>query len=477
MVRILGGRYKSTLIFNGGIPPRHIESLLNDKFTITYFETPRGSRNAICMKIYLYKNSSFYTGLTSMVVRFLKQLGYSCAVINDSSYYIPDINDGVGRIVSTLNADLRPYQEEAILKSAGKPFTLISLPTGTGKTVVMAALLLSDNLNTIVVVDSQILMSQLVDDIRYLTGIECGVVGGGIFNPKRWTVAVVDSLLTGRGIDLVKNTEALYFDEAHKSGANSYKTIVDAGSANVFVRRGFSGTTYRNDSRSLLLPAFSGPITMHKSTSEMINSGWLAIPHISMPKIMEPDCSGCSKQRYNKLYSKTIIENVRRNQIGTEMLAYYAEKGCLSLGLFRNVAKHLPMLKSLLFRLVDPAKVGIIHGNIALSSRRKMLEDFANHDKLILLASCGTVGEGIDLPGETKLGINFVGGCSEILIRQMLGRMLRKPKNHMGQVDQSKKFHISYIDFFDQTHPEMERQSQMRFDIYNSESAFDVEAI
>lgn len=476
MYKIVRGNYKSSLSYNGLSVPTFVENLLASHFSVVHFENSKGRGPAHRVVTQLYEDGLMYSGIVVFVKRFLKRLGYNCKIINDNTYFVPNANKGARRINKKLHACLRDYQSGAVAKNIGKSLTLTSLPTGTGKTVIIAAMLLSDNCKTLVVVDSQILMRQLADSIEFLTGVECGQVGGGVFIPRKWTVAIIDSLLTSRGQSLVQSVKAIYFDEVHKSASNSYKRIVDLGHKNLLIRRGFSGTTYRNDHRTLLLPALSGPITMHKSTSEMIDAGWLAIPHISMPKITKPGRHNLNKKWYHKLVELCIMANHHRNHIGCELLAHSAKQHKLSIGLFRGVAKHLPRLKKEIYRYLPKEAVGIIHGSVPLDKRRRILEGFANGDYLVLLASCGTVGEGIDLPGETKLGVNFVGGCSEVLVRQMLGRVLRKPKKG-HDINRDVPYHIHYIDPYDQTHEEMERQARVRYDIYNSEEAFDVETM
>jgi len=475
MFLIRRSSYKSKLSYNGRGVPRSIDDLLSSHFSVVYWM--RGSKpgsKPTRMVIDLYKDGLFYSGLTVLVKRYLRRMGYECKIKDKKKYYRPDSNCGARRIRKNFRYSLRDYQLVAVAKALPKPLSLTSLPTGSGKSLVMAALLLADNKKTLIVVDSKTLMRQLADDIELATGIECGQVGDGVFAPRKWTVAVIDSLLTGRGEELIRSVRAVYFDEAHKAGATSYRRVVDVGHANLWIRRGFSGTTYRNDHRTLLLPALTGPVTIHRSTSQLIEAGWLAIPHIMMPVVS----NFRSKIKwYNKVYSTCIINNNIRNLMGVNMLVHFAKKGHLSVGLFRNVRDHLPLLRDAIYRRIDKSKVGIIYGNVPLHRRQRILEQFADGDKMILLASVGTIGEGTDLPGETKLGVNFVGGCSEVATRQWLGRVLRKPKLSSGEVQQDKPFKIRYIDPYDKTHEEMERQSQVRYDIYDSEPAFRVRKI
>jgi superfamily II DNA or RNA helicase len=333
-------------------------------------------------------------------------------------------------------------------------------------------LLLADNTETIIIVDSKTLMTQLSENIRTFTGIKCGLVGDGSFAPKKWTVAIIDSLSGQRGEDFIRNCNAIYFDECHHAAADSYRRIVDIGKDNILIRRGFSGTAFRNDNRTYLLPALTGPIVYNKTISEMIDSGYLSIPRITTPNI----ANFTSKATYyQQIYNSCIINNTYRNKIGIEALVESAKKGNMAVGFVKNVQKHLPIIRNMLYSAFPKNQVGVIHGSVLSINRKRTLAEFAAGDKMILLASVGTCSEGVDLSGDTKIGVNFAGGCSEIMIRQMLGRVLRKPKLENGEIDVNKPFHVFWLDFYDRTHPEMERQSSIRYDIYASEPAFVME--
>jgi superfamily II DNA or RNA helicase len=226
---------------------------------------------------------------------------------------------------------------------------------------------------------------------------------------------------------------------------------------------------YRNDGRGILLPALTGPIVFHKTTSDLIDAGWLSRPSIIMPQIT----GNVFGYRYQTIYNKSIVFNANRNKIGVTKIFEEVDQGHLSVAFFRNVAKHLPILRDMIFKKLDKSIVGEIHGITPGTKRIELLNKFRNHDLMLLLLSVGTSGEGFDLPGETEFGVNFVGGSSEIMIRQLLGRLLRKPRDPvLNDVDPSVEFRVRYLDFYDDTHRMMRDQSDNRMNIYKSEPAF-----
>jgi len=467
-------KYKSKLVSNlSNNIPSHLKNFLINRFTIIYFKSSEYGK-PIPQKIELYQgNDMFYSGLAPLVVRAVKEIGYDCNIVTKYKYNV-NYDRIVNLVKNKCNIRLRDYQKRAIIKMVKYPLSSISLPTGSGKTVIMGYLLQIDDVDTLIIVDSKILMYQLAKDIEKISNKKCGIIGDGNFGPRKWTVAIIDSLLTKRGIDYVRTVEALYFDEAHHVGADSYRMIVDKAYDNVRIRRGFSGTVFRNDPKNLLLPAITGPICEHISTSDLIREGWLAKPKIFVYKIEQP----ISRSKwYNAIYNRCVINNVNRNKIGITMAKKFYDKGERVVIFFKNISKHLPLLRRMLTNCIPSSDIGIIYGKTPMSDRTDILTKFSNGDIKVLLLSIGTSGEGLDLPGNIRCGINLCGGSSEIAIRQVLGRLLRKPKMKNGEVDNSKSFSIYYIDFFDNTNDMLRKQSHTRLNIYKSEPEFDVKLV
>lgn len=457
---------------NGKIIPQFIVLQLQNKFSFVNFENIKNSRVPVRTVVKLFKNdNTFYSGLAPLIVKELSRLGYDCSIIDKYDYSI-DIDKALNRI-NKCKYVLRDYQMSAIAASIKKNLTSISLPTGSGKSIVIAALLLADNLDTLIVVDNKTLMYQLVGDIHAITGIKCGMIGDGQFAPYKWTVGITDSLLTERGMEYIQDIKALYFDEAHHLATMSCEKIVNIGKDNIIVRRGFSATIMRNDNKQYLLPSLTGPIVCHISTSDLIKSGWLAEADIFIKRITKPKDI---RERFSfGLYSKCIINNQRRNNIGLDILIESVKNNNLSVGFFRNVVKHLPYLSAYVYKYLRRKDVEIICGNTPGVMRSQILKRFKEGDIKLLLLSIGTSGEGFDLPGEAKCGVNFCGGTSEIVVRQMLGRLLRKPKNpKTNEVETDKAFNIKFLDFNDEMNPVLATHAENRIAVYKSENAFNV---
>jgi ATP-dependent helicase IRC3 len=135
-----------------------------------------------------------------------------------------------------MSIALRDYQLEAINAVTfsfreGVNRQLISLPTGSGKTVVMAALAMQLNKKTILLAHREELIIQAVDKFKLVwpevsigvcmadcNEIDCQVVIGSVQScsrPKR--LAKLKEL----------GFELMMIDEAHHSVSDSYQTVIN----------------------------------------------------------------------------------------------------------------------------------------------------------------------------------------------------------------------------------------------------------
>lgn len=130
---------------------------------------------------------------------------------------------------------LRDYQEECLEtvtkeSRAGINRQLISLPTGSGKTVVMGALAKQLNKKTILLAHREELIEQAFDKFKLIwpkadIGI-CMAEREEIHNQV--VIASVQSASRSKRLAKLKERgfELMFVDEAHHSAANSYQNMI-----------------------------------------------------------------------------------------------------------------------------------------------------------------------------------------------------------------------------------------------------------
>jgi len=177
--------------------------------------------------------------------------------------------------------ELRPYQLEAIeaVKNLKPNFNgILSLSTGTGKTVIVSAIANEVKSRCLIVVQSQELREQTVEKL-YNTNpdLDVGSVQASLnMVSNKIVVATRQSLTHSKSTRLEKMSEygdfeLVFFDECHSS-VGQIKKILDKLNPNIKVI-GLTATPFNEEMKKV----FHG-IIYEKSILEMINSGYLCEP-------------------------------------------------------------------------------------------------------------------------------------------------------------------------------------------------------
>ncbi|WP_085830441.1 DEAD/DEAH box helicase [Collinsella vaginalis] len=158
--------------------------------------------------------------------------------------------------------ELRPYQAEAVEAiggrwDAGDRSTLLVMATGTGKTIVMAAVV-ADAVRrggrVLVLAHRGELLQQAADKIRAATGLRCSVEKAGdtsVGTFERVTVGSVQTLMRPKRLAALPPDRFTHIliDEAHHAVTGGYRAVIDHfGGARVL---GVTATADRSDRRNL----------------------------------------------------------------------------------------------------------------------------------------------------------------------------------------------------------------------------------
>jgi superfamily II DNA or RNA helicase len=177
---------------------------------------------------------------------------------------------------------LRPYQHEAIAAvddalERGIRRPLIVLPTGTGKTVVFAALIARRGGSALVLAHRDELLRQAADKLT-VADRTIGL-GVGFVQAERddthapVVVASVQTLARQARLErLPRRFDTVVVDEAHHAGARSYRRIITHLEASPLIL-GVTATPRRSDGR---LGDVWQEVTFQRGVAEMIQAGYLA---------------------------------------------------------------------------------------------------------------------------------------------------------------------------------------------------------
>lgn len=183
--------------------------------------------------------------------------------------------------------ELRPYQlkaKEAIFAEwrKGVKRTLLVLPTGTGKTIVFAALtsdVVRQGGRVLILAHREELLQQAADKLARATGLGCAVEKAESTAHDTWFNVVVGSVQTlqreaRRAKFRPDHFDAVVVDEAHHALSPSYLGVLNYFSgANVL---GVTATADRGDKRNL--GEFFESLAFEYGLHQAVRDGWLVRP-------------------------------------------------------------------------------------------------------------------------------------------------------------------------------------------------------
>ncbi len=323
----------------------------------------------------------------------------------------------------------RPYQREAVeavlrAYERGLQRVLVSLPTGTGKTIVFALVARERGGRTLILVHRDELVRQAVEKLSLVwPDVSVGIVKAEMDqHDAHVVVASVQTLSRPRRIKRVTmDFSTVIVDEAHHAVAPSYERILEAAGAfqpGGPLVLGVTATPERADKKAL--GKVFQEIVYRKTIEEMVLAGYLcdvralrillAVP-LDKVKVRGGDYD-------EKQLSKALLDAGAPSTIAEAYLAFAAD---------RKVIVFVPSVR-LAFKTAEQLQArGIaaaaVHGGTPVEERRDILEKLRN-GTIRVVVNCMVLTEGFDEPSVDGLVIARP-TLSRPLYIQMVGRGLR----------------------------------------------------
>ena len=296
--------------------------------------------------------------------------------------------------------DLRPYQEAARAAihgewDQGHKRTLLVLPTGTGKTIVFAAVA-EDQVRrgerVLVLAHRGELLEQAAQKIGTVSGLGCAVEKAEQSSAGSWyriTVGSVQTLMREKRLERFEPDHygTIIVDEAHHILSDSYQRVLDHfPEANVL---GVTATPDRGDMRNL--GQYFDSLAYEYRITQAIKDGYLCkIKAQTIP--LKLDMSGVGTQAGD--YKAADVGHALDpylDKIADEMRTYCAgRKTVVFLPLIETSRRFCALLQARGFRAAE------VNGNS--EDRAEILEDFAA-GKYDVLCNSMLLTEGWDCPG------------------------------------------------------------------------------
>lgn len=372
-----------------------IEGLKTDEFralrkALSYTSDPKAayfSRGFAFRKYLIDKKGFFPTGLLHIVYSQLK--GHIETVDNR----IKPLNRSAIEFSS-----LTPYraQDQAVKAAIKAGRGGIIMPTGTGKSLVIAMIAARLGIKTLVIVPTLEIKKQLGADMgKY-----------GLFNIS---IMNIDSPKLKNMTDF----DCLIIDECHHAAAKTYQNLNKTAWRGIYYRFFMTATFFRNQqNEQLLFEGIAGKPIFQLTQKEAIKEGYI-VPieayYVDLPK--QPT----EAYTWREVYSELVVKNHHRNGTIAGMLKGLQIQDKFTLCLVKEIA-HGKILS-------EATGVPFVSGQDEES--RQYIELFKRGEIKQLIGTTGVLGEGIDTKPAEYIIIAALGKAKSAFMQQ-IGRGVRK---------------------------------------------------
>lgn len=363
---------------------------------------------------------NFATGLIDRVEHFLLKSVIDCTIYNKCGYDRP--YDKYSREIRLNLSNPYPAQLEALRTILNHYRGVIAMPTGTGKSRVIAMLLASLKLRTLIVVPTLELKNQLRETLTASLNSMDGV-----------TVENIDStaLLTATDYD------CLIIDECHRSAAKTYRDLNKKQWRDIRRRYCFSATPFRNNKEEqLLYEGVCGEVIYSLSYADAVKQSYICPIEAYFYELPKSKPEGYT---YPQIYSELVVNNKTRNLLIAEIINTLYNQDKYGLCLVKEVA-HGKILEGM---------TGIPFASGADEDSRIWIKRFKDGELKVLIATEGLLGEGVDTKPCEYVILCGIGKARSALM-QKIGRTVRiYPGKESGKViffkDKSHKFPLTHF--------------------------------
>lgn len=355
--------------------------------------------------------------------------------------------DQLGSDRSLPLPQLRDYQEEAVQALVSAEQGVYEAPTGSGKTIVGAALIRELQRRAIVIVGKRSVADQWM---KLFLPSEVGLFGDGEADLNKPVVVALQQTLWSRrdqlGAKFWKSFGLVILDECHHVPAHTFYDVFQRFHARY--RLGFSATPERNPELVPFVEAAIGPVVHSTDEKALTDAKLLLIPSVSFVETgfsfdyypthpankcaHHPACkqtkNGIHRNNWQDLIEALVNDSSRAEQVATEAW-FSAEQNHSVLVLSRRLA-HFDAINSWIPKS-GRSDVLFFTGRESQEEQQRV-RDRVDEGTCIVFSTLAD--EALDIPRFDKLLLPFPGRNPEVL-KQQVGRIRRPhPHKHNAQI-------------------------------------------
>ena len=419
--------------------------------------------------IYLGEDDGGYIsiprGLLEVLLEKCKTAEISCQ--------IDDVREEGRKIAVMFNGNLHANQETAVSKIARYDFGILNAATAFGKTVVCSKLIAEKKVNTLILIESSVLIEQWEKSLSKFLIINEELpeyftktgqkrkrehLVGKIYGPHDSSTGIIDIAMAG---SLYKKGELhnrlndygmVIVDECHHAASETVSRILKAAKAKYVY--GVSATPFREDGLEKINYMLLGPVRYQYSAKEKAaeqNINRIVIPRFT--RVIYPH--GKDNIPIYEAYKSVCGNTVRNSQIVEDV------RLCIAQGrtpiVLTKFKEHATVLYEELHTIAK--NVFLLTGNDSSRRRRELrknMEQVPQEESMLIVATGQLAGEGFDCPRLDTL-IMAAPVAWKGLVEQYAGRLNR---DYPGKTD------IVIYDYVDAAIPVFERMYAKRLKTY-----------
>lgn len=329
------------------------------------------------------------------------------------------------------------YQQTGINELLKNSTGILEGKTGSGKTVVGIELITRLKTQTVIFVNTNVLVEQWYKRLLEFTDLKESDIDKNNNKEAKVMIRTLQSMNNESKYNSIKNVGLMIFDECHHLGATSYEDV--ARKINCKYLYGLTATLKRHDGLEKVVQGIFGNVVViegvqSKSKKELkIVYTKLSIPYNH-------------SEEFNEL-QKLLVENVERNKLIASTILDLYQKEERNILVLSDWLTHIENLKKELLEIDPNANVIMLHGKLSSKETKEQFEKANQDNKKIILATGKFLGEGYDLQNlDTFVNIFPIG--FEGKIKQYVGRIREKENKDILAIDFYDKFVSKFNNLF-----------------------------
>lgn len=336
------------------------------------------------------KRGEFPSGLLGIAEKYLSTVPHTVV----DTRVVPTPTPGMFK--PTWKHSPYPEQELAAEACVKQGRGTVSAVTGSGKSLMMALTIAKLNVRTLIIVPTLNLKTQLRQNLKEIFGTLKNIAVENIDSPALKTATDYDCLI---------------LDEAHHSGARTYRELSRKCWNKIYWRFFYTATPFRSrDEEQILFESIAGQVIYRLDYQTAVAKKYVCpveCYYYDLPKVKVKGTT------WAQVYSELVVNNKPRNELIYDLMANLFREGLSTLCLVKEI-KHGNNLATDLFAFAN--------GTDEMTGA--YIEAFNNREIKVMVGTNGCVSEGIDTrPCEFVLIAGL--GKSRNQIIQSVGRGLR----------------------------------------------------